>query len=556
MSKKLLSTTHRGINQPSLLLLLVFCFYTPFAFSDDIKIHPDAGKTSATFLKIGAGARAAAMAGAFSGIADDATAIYWNPAGLMQTEDGTFEINASHNEWFESIRHDFVGFSYKKKNSPIAWGGAIYGLYTQPDIERRTGGIKESDPFEPLTPVEGYFGAYDIALSFGAAYRPKKPLLLGGNIKLINQTIDNYSGFAGAIDVGAIYQQNGLSPLLFAAVIQNAGTPLKLDQKSYPLPFTVRLSSSYRKKGDHPFNLSFETAIPIDNYPFFYLGGEYFVAKIFALRAGYRYRLYGLELGDINGFTAGAGIKLPIMKDRYEVSLDYAFNPYGVLGNSHRLSASVKFGFLSSSTSPLRKTSSTGKIQQSPKHPSPITIPALPSLPQTQNTLSSSSEEKQNITYLPTKIILTPKVISNISTLAEFSATPITDGDKTSPIIKVTGMIKTRTIPRSNEDANNIYGSNKEILFEVGSQIIKHDSLQEKLGLFFKQHISGQMENLTVYIAIPSAKKIKSVSRLINTPTTKPLPLPFELKSTDGQISYYEIKSPTLTDMIIEFSQE
>ncbi len=45
-----------------------------------------AGVTSANFLKIGMGARASAMADSFTAVSDDATAIYWNPAGLYQAQ--------------------------------------------------------------------------------------------------------------------------------------------------------------------------------------------------------------------------------------------------------------------------------------------------------------------------------------------------------------------------------------------------------------------------------------------------------------------------------------
>jgi len=43
----------------------------------------DTGTTGSTFLKLGAGARAIGMGSAFTGLSDDATAIYWNPAGFF-----------------------------------------------------------------------------------------------------------------------------------------------------------------------------------------------------------------------------------------------------------------------------------------------------------------------------------------------------------------------------------------------------------------------------------------------------------------------------------------
>jgi hypothetical protein len=44
------------------------------------------GISTAQFLKIGVGRRASAMGDAFVAISDDASALYWNPAGLVQFE--------------------------------------------------------------------------------------------------------------------------------------------------------------------------------------------------------------------------------------------------------------------------------------------------------------------------------------------------------------------------------------------------------------------------------------------------------------------------------------
>src|SRR5262245_26116582 len=46
----------------------------------------DPGITSANFLKLGIGPRAAAMGDAQVGLADDVYATYWNPAGLAQLQ--------------------------------------------------------------------------------------------------------------------------------------------------------------------------------------------------------------------------------------------------------------------------------------------------------------------------------------------------------------------------------------------------------------------------------------------------------------------------------------
>jgi len=68
------------------------------------------GTTAANFLKFGIGARASAMADSFSSIADDATAIYWNPAGLVELD--RKNVSFTHLEYLEGIRYEWVGYAH------------------------------------------------------------------------------------------------------------------------------------------------------------------------------------------------------------------------------------------------------------------------------------------------------------------------------------------------------------------------------------------------------------------------------------------------------------
>jgi len=80
------------------------------------------GTTAAQFLKIGVGARAVAMGGAFSAVADNIDAIYWNPAGLSRLEKR--EFTASHAEMFESTRLDFLAYAHPTSQGTFARSAA------------------------------------------------------------------------------------------------------------------------------------------------------------------------------------------------------------------------------------------------------------------------------------------------------------------------------------------------------------------------------------------------------------------------------------------------
>src|SRR5215471_4820039 len=65
-----------------------------------------AGTSSATFLRIGVGARAVGMGETFVAVANDPSAIYWNPAGLASLQRREFSI--SHVQWPADIGYEHV----------------------------------------------------------------------------------------------------------------------------------------------------------------------------------------------------------------------------------------------------------------------------------------------------------------------------------------------------------------------------------------------------------------------------------------------------------------
>src|SRR5512143_2302252 len=81
-----------------------------------------AGTSGAQFLKLGAGARAAAMGDAQVACVDNVDATYWNPAGLADV-DGA-EISATQNNWL-------VGSQYQTVAGAANFRGATFGVSVQ-----------------------------------------------------------------------------------------------------------------------------------------------------------------------------------------------------------------------------------------------------------------------------------------------------------------------------------------------------------------------------------------------------------------------------------------
>ncbi|KAF0127199.1 MAG: hypothetical protein FD189_448 [Elusimicrobia bacterium] len=328
-------------------VFLTFILY-PLAFSlsaHAAKIHPDAGSTSAAFLKIGAGARAVSMGGAFTAVAGDPYAVFWNPAGLAVLKDR--HASFTHNEYFQELGQEMLVYTMEGEKlrflrSPAlkkgTWALGLNYFHTPKDLERRSGRY-ESDPLYPVSPVEGTFRAYDLAFSLGYGYAYNADTGVGGAVKFISQTIDDESGSTAALDLGVTRSFNWLGGRLFTAgaAVQNMGPGVKFVSRRYDLPLTLRAGLSHRIPETGAL-LSFDVSKPVDNYPFFALGLEQQLAARLALRAGYRYRLHGNELGAWSGFSAGMGLALE------RLSFDYAFTPFGNMGNSHRFSISFRFG--------------------------------------------------------------------------------------------------------------------------------------------------------------------------------------------------------------------
>ncbi|MFH1258766.1 MAG: PorV/PorQ family protein [Elusimicrobiota bacterium] len=319
--------------QPVFVLILLGLFFT---FAEAARVHQAAGSTSAAFLKLIVGARAGGMGGNAAAVCDDPSAVFANPAGLNRIRQQ--EVSAMHNQWFQDLQHDFLGYVYPRTRD--VWGFGLTGLFYPKDLERRSGD-NENIPEEPLTESEGSFGANDFAAGLSYGYQFNRSLSGGLNLKIIRQEIDNQSGTSVGLDAGFIARSplawgNFWRQISWGGAIRNFGPALKVVSRSYNLPLTAQLGMAWRPLKERMV-FSLDLAQSIDNYTKVTAGGEYWFKQL-ALRAGYRYKLYGNDLGDLSGLSTGIGLRI----SNYQ--FDFAFLPQGILGNTYRFSLSARFG--------------------------------------------------------------------------------------------------------------------------------------------------------------------------------------------------------------------
>ena len=175
-----------------------------------------AGISTAQFLKIGVGGRASAMGDAFVAVGNDASAIYWNPAALVQFDDN--QVMFSHNSWLVGVKHNFAGAVYHITGDD-AVGVSVTSL--------SAGDMKVTTEFASLG-TGAYFTFSDLALSLSYSRKMTDKFSFGATVRYMEETLDKLKMRGVLIDLGTYYW-TGLGTTRFAVVMSNFGNQLAPD---------------------------------------------------------------------------------------------------------------------------------------------------------------------------------------------------------------------------------------------------------------------------------------------------------------------------------------
>jgi hypothetical protein len=279
------------------------------------------GTTGAQFLKVGIGARPLAMGSAFSALADDANAINWNPGALGTIKEKN--ATASYSSLFKDQSQGFLAYVNPLKEDMGSVGVGLNYL-TVSKIEKRAGDTEDPD---------STFSNQNFALSLSYGKPEVAPgLSLGGNLKYIRVSLDSFSGNAVALDFGGLYK-TPVDNLTAGLSVQNMGTKIGPD----PLPLTFKGGAAYKLFSQKLALAADVDWLAVDQRAYLDLGAEYWVQKILAVRAGYQLGRGRDQLGSLVGLGVGMGVK----HERF--SVDYAFVPFGNLGDTHRMTFGMRF---------------------------------------------------------------------------------------------------------------------------------------------------------------------------------------------------------------------
>ncbi len=308
--------------------IFVVCFGLSMCFS--VFSFADEGVSSAfSFLKIGKGAKPVSMGEAYTALANDVNAVYWNPGGLGEIKKQ--EVMASYLKYVVDINSGYFGYVL-----PLSRGGLGIGV-TYLDY----GKIESTTEEDPTGENTAYYRPYDISAVIGYGRKINEKISLGVNLKGICENIDGYTAQGVAIDLGMLYDLP-VEDLILGFTVKNLGVQTKaFIEEKHDLPLVCNLGLGYMLLSNS-FRLGLDLSQPEEGDFGVNVGGEYIWREMVSLRLGYKSAGEDLKTGSSKDGLTGFGIGLGVnMKVYY---LDYAFVPFNELGDTHRVSIGMKWG--------------------------------------------------------------------------------------------------------------------------------------------------------------------------------------------------------------------
>jgi uncharacterized protein UPF0164 len=277
------------------------------------------------FLEVPAGARAAALGGAYGALAEGVEAAFWNPAGLAGTHGS--QLTAAHTEFFQQLRHD--QFAVAGRMFGGVTSASVRAFYSQPIDER-----------DELGNLIGSFGTHDLELALGYGRTATPGVRLGGTVQLVRERIADAATNTWAMNVGGTWEPPALRGARLSVSGHNLGPSAAYvidGVKGAPVPLPAALQAGIAF-GAPPAARGFalrgavETRLARGRPAVGMVGAELAGLAGAALRAGVRINDPSASVSLGAGWTTGG------------LRLDYAWVPYKLdLGDTHRFGVTAQF---------------------------------------------------------------------------------------------------------------------------------------------------------------------------------------------------------------------
>ncbi len=343
--------------------IIILAFLTRMGFSDEIHRY---GTTTANFLEIGIGSASGGMGEAYVAVANDLTAIYWNPAGLSSLKG--IGIQFMIQPWIVNINTIFTAGAVNiPQVGTLALSLTQIG-YGQMDVTT-------------LAYQEGTgekFSANELALTFSFARRLVPWFAFGANAKLIQSNIWHASANAFAVDLGVLVHTHFFSMtgekddgMVIGMSISNYGSRMKYDgidlyqpidiseyedgnygdvagqfrPQEWELPLLFRIGVAVKPIVSKyaTLTLAADAIHPNNNTESINIGAAFKI--IFPGNGAIVFRGGQKALYMDNpqfGLTGGLGLEWNFLHNR-KIIVDYAYKTMGILGNVHATTIGLNF---------------------------------------------------------------------------------------------------------------------------------------------------------------------------------------------------------------------
>jgi len=268
------------------------------------------GTTAANFLKIPVGARETALGGAFTAVADNADAVFYNPAGLGLLE--VPELSYSYNNYLPGVSQQWAAAAYPSANGAFAVGLNYLGVKafdSYDSADNRTGSVSASD----MAVYLGYGGRLETASALLPSVR------YGAAVKYISEKLADGKASCYGLDAGLLLLP-GVKNLRFGFAVENlAASRLEFIREGAKPPLNFKTGVSYglgAPGGAAGALVSLDLNFPEDGPRYLAAGIESTLYGALALRAGYS------SFGDISNVVAthGLGTATWVVSERGEVT--------------------------------------------------------------------------------------------------------------------------------------------------------------------------------------------------------------------------------------------
>lgn len=261
-------------------------------------------------FETGSSGRALGMGNAYTAAVNDATSLYYNPAGLGLLE--AKEVHLMRASLFGGASYDYLSYAHNLKKKPGGWSVQIIRL-----------GVSGPQGRDENNLTTGGFTYAETAMGIGYGVRGAfvPDLSMGMGVKMLSRTLGPSADKHMALDMGAQYGPVLDGALTFGAVVQNIASKSSGDTSDTLSP-KIKLGAAYRVLGPMLVALDMTSA------------------KEFNLGAEYRFGMMALRAGFApEGLTFGGGITV-----KKAFSFDLALVNNASLGLTQRISLGYRFG--------------------------------------------------------------------------------------------------------------------------------------------------------------------------------------------------------------------